>query len=181
MADGHLNKCKDCTILDVNKNSARVGTKYDFSEKGVIRVLYKTQKKHQKGRGHGKLPYSKEEFTKWLYSSGYKEMYDAWILSGNNKDLKPSVDRVDSLRGYSFDNMELVTWAINRERQAEDIRSGEGSSGKRCTPVQKIDAEGNVPNTFVSMAEATRIVGYRVDVWVYNRKCDPFGFYWSKV
>ena len=44
MADGHLNKCKTCSKLDVKINSEKVGNEYDFSVKGVFRVIYKTQK-----------------------------------------------------------------------------------------------------------------------------------------
>ena len=59
MSDGKTNKCKDCTKIDVKRNSAKVGDKYDFSEIGVVRVIYKTQKRNNKLRGHGDLPYSK--------------------------------------------------------------------------------------------------------------------------
>ena len=38
-------KCKDCTKSDVRENLKNVGDAYDKTEKGVIRVIHKTQKK----------------------------------------------------------------------------------------------------------------------------------------
>ena len=84
MADGHLNKCKECTKKDVAENEAE----YDKTEKGVIRVIYKTQKRHNKLRGHGELPYSKKELKEWLYDNKFKKFYFDWINSGFKKNEK---------------------------------------------------------------------------------------------
>ena len=78
------------------------------------------------------MPYSKDCLAKWLYDNGFKEKYKKWKLSGFNKSIKPSVDRVDSNLGYSFDNIQLVAWEENRRLQAEDIKKALGSGGKRC-------------------------------------------------
>ena len=95
-------KCKDCTKSDVRENLKNIGDTYDKTEKGVIRVIYKTQKRHNKLRGHGEMPYSKAELSSWLYSNGFKKLYDEWVSSGYLSDLKPSVDRINNFIGYSF-------------------------------------------------------------------------------
>lgn len=85
-------RCKECC-----KKASRDADQFakDSTEKGVIRVLYKTQKRHSKARGHPAPSYTKNEFRKWLYDNGYKELYDAWVQSGYDKWKKPSCDRID--------------------------------------------------------------------------------------
>ena len=54
MFDGYLNICKKCVKSRVKNNPrARYKSKnsYDRTEKGVIRVIYKTQKGNSKRRG----------------------------------------------------------------------------------------------------------------------------------
>ena len=96
MSDGHLNKCKICTKKDVKDNSAD----YDSTEKGVIRVIYKTQKSNSKRRNHPMPTYSKEELKEFLYENGFKNLYDMWVLSGYLKSQKPSIDRLDDFIHY---------------------------------------------------------------------------------
>ena len=179
MADGHLNKCKSCTKGDAKSNQTRVGSAYDFSEKGVIRVIYKTQKRNQKLRGFGEMPYSKDELSDWLYDNNFKELFDLWEAQGNNKNLKPSVDRLDDNKGYGFDNIRLTTWMCNKQHQYSDTRSGIGTGGKRCKPLLKLDSEMNVVCEYVSYNSASRDAGYSVGYQIKNSVKCRNGFYWQ--
>lgn len=179
MSDGRLNKCKECTKKDVAENQSKIGTGYDYSEKGVVRVIYKTQKRNQKTRGHGDLPYSKESLSTWLYDNGFKKLYDDWLKSGFSRELKPSVDRLDSIIGYSFENMQLITWGKNRKLQAIDISSGTGSSGKRCKKVLKFDSEKKLICSYVSYRSASNEVGHSIEYAIKKGTKCKSGFYWA--
>ena len=176
---GVQNECKDCTKSRVKKNSERVGNAYDFSPKGVFRVIYKTQKRHQKLRGHGELPYTKEQLVAWMVGNGFYSLFDRWVESDYKKHLKPSVDRVNDLNGYSFDNVRLGTWQDNREHQANDIRLGVGTSGKRCKPLLKMNDDMVVICEYVSFNAAKRDCGYHMEYAIKNKVKCKAGFYWK--
>ena len=175
MADSHLNKCKDCTKADIANNQ----TDYDSTEKGVIRVIYKTQKTANKKRGFGALPYTKAELKDWLYKNNYKKMYDHWISKGMKKDDKPSVDRIDDFSGFSFNNIKLGTWKENRNHQYLDLITGVGTGGVRCKPVNKISKEGIIISTYVSLRSAQRDIGHSIEYALKNKVKCKGGFYWK--
>lgn len=179
--DGKSGKCKECTKSDVKKNSQAVGSAYDFSEKGVVRVLYKTMKRHQKLRVHTEdvLPFSKEEFNLWLNANDFKAIYDFWVKSGYKKNCKPSVDRLNDFEGYSFDNMRLVTWKDNHNHQKEDILTGKGTSGKRCHGIGKYSKDGELLNTYTSYQDVRRKEGYCVHYPIKNSYPCKNGFIWK--
>ena len=176
---GVQNECKECTKARVKLNGERVGRGYDFTEIGVVRVIYKTQKRNNKSRGHGDMAYSKPELSDWLYLNGFKELYDAWVKSGNVKDLKPSVDRIDDLKGYSFCNIRLTTWVENRRHQHSDIVNAIGTGGLRCKALLKLDCDMGIVCEYVSYSSAQRDMGYSLEYAIKNKiKCRN-GFYWK--
>jgi len=166
MMDGYLNKCKECAKKDTANNpkafSNRVEDCYDRTEKGVIRVIYKAQKSNSKRRGHNPPAYTKDELREWLYKNNFKSLYDKWVKSGFKKDLKPSVDRIDDFKGYSFDNIKLGTWKENKEHQTVDILNGTGISGKRCKAVECYK-DGVLIKKYISHSSARRDVGYSIE------------------
>lgn len=179
MADGYLNKCKTCSKLDVKNNSEKVGNEYDFSVKGVFRVIYKTQKRNQNLRGHGDMPYSKDELIEWCIKNEFNGVYNAWVESGYDNNLKPSVDRIDDFKGYSFDNIRLGTWRQNRDHQFEDIRNGTGTGGKRCKPVLKLGGDMSFICEYASFQSAKRDVGYHMEYAIKKGVKCKMGFYWK--
>jgi hypothetical protein len=156
---GVQNECKECTKKRVRENYQKVGNSYDTTERGVIRVIYKTQRRHSRLRGHDQPSYTKQQLKTWLYENGFSDLYKAWIESGMENLLKPSVDRINDNHGYTLDNIRLVTWRENRAKQARDIVAGIGPSGKRCKRVTQTDVHGKFIAEYHSQNEAARKTG----------------------
>ena len=43
----------------------------------------------------------------------FDKLYDDWVSSGFDKKLSPSIDRVDTSKGYTLDNMRWLTHSEN--------------------------------------------------------------------
>jgi hypothetical protein len=97
---------------------------YEKTPKGFLMRLYRNMQSRiegvQKAKHHlykGKSLLSREAFYEWgLSSEMFHSLMDDYYVSGFERKLAPSVDRVDSSRGYSIDNMEWVTMSENSRR-----------------------------------------------------------------
>lgn len=95
--------------------------KYEKTERGFLMRKYRNmqsrivgiqKKKHHLYKGLPLL--SREDFYKWAFASRrFKNMYKRWVESGYQRKLTPSVDRIDSSRGYEIDNMRWLTHSEN--------------------------------------------------------------------
>jgi len=174
MRSGCLNKCKDCTKDDVKKNK----TDYGKTEKGVIRVIYKTQRSNSKKRGMDVPNYTKDELKIWLYNNDFVNLFKNWLDSGYKKDYKPSVDRIDDFKSYTLKNIQLGTWYDNKIHQYNDIINGLGTSGLRTKKLLQFDNNNKLLSEYVSYNSAKRVMGYSFDKKINKGTKDKNGFIW---
>jgi len=120
--------------------------------------IYAGQQVTSRARGHAAPNYSREELTAWAFSQGLLHLHTAWSAAGYPKDLAPSVDRLDDLKGYSLDNIQLVCWKDNNEKMYQDRKAG-----KRITRqnrlVEQLTLEGRHVAFYPSIAFAARATG----------------------
>lgn len=142
--------CKYCKHKD-NKEWKR--TKH-----GMITEIYHSQLLSSKTRKHNPPTYTKQELEEWIYNkSTFATMYAVWIKSNYNTDLKPSIDRLSDDIGYSFENIQLMTWGENRKKAEIDHMTGKLKRGTSSTKaVQQFDLNGVFIKEYVSQQEASR-------------------------
>ena len=87
------------------------------TKEGLITQIYNAQKASSRKRRHRQPEYLKEELLDWLFSqTKFHELYNEWVKSDYEKDLKPSVDRKIDAIHYCFKNIQLMTWSENNEK-----------------------------------------------------------------
>lgn len=125
--DGLKGECKSCVKEKV--------VLYGRTREGLANRLYGQQVSSSKRRlsprgiGKDKPEYSKSEFREWLFSRGnFETLFNNWVLSDYESDLRPSGDRIDDSKPYTLDNLSLVEWRQNNGRAIAisilDLESG---------------------------------------------------------
>ena len=102
--------------------------KYERTVNGKLMRIYRNMQSRIEGvqwqKAHlysGKYLLPREEFYSWAKSCPeFYSLYEAWVDSGFERRLAPSVDRVDSSLGYEISNMEWVTHSENSRRGSVD-------------------------------------------------------------
>lgn len=98
--------------------------KYEKTLKGFLMRLYRNMQSRVEGiqKAHlyeGKDLLDRESFYQWaLTSNDFHSLFKSYEESAYDRKLAPSVDRVDSEKGYTLDNMEWVTHSENSRRGA---------------------------------------------------------------
>jgi hypothetical protein len=100
--------------------------RYEKTPSGFLVRKYRNMKSRvsgiQKLKSHlyaGKELLEKEAFYAWaMHHPTFLKLFEEWVASSYDRKLCPTVDRTDSSRGYTLENMTWVTHSENSRRGA---------------------------------------------------------------
>ena len=131
--------------------------KYSRTMTGLIKRIHAGQVSRSRRRGMDLPNYSSNELVDFVFSTHeFSRIYSNWQDSGYAKDLKPSLDRIDDYKPYTFDNIQVVTWVENNLRGKLDQVNGINT--KNCKAIIGTSKSGNKVEYF-SIKDASRITG----------------------
>lgn len=102
---------------------------YEKTKKGFLVRVYRNMLSRVTGvtkkKNHlylGKCILDKDDFYKWsLLDRDFNVLYERWELSLFNGKLTPSINRINSDEGYSFPNIEWITFSENCKRTKRNL------------------------------------------------------------
>lgn len=90
--------------------------------RGLIAKDYYSQVLSSIRRKHPDPAYSKKELiARYENDPLMLILFEKWVASGRDRGIRPSFDRIDNTKGYSFENIRLVTWRENHQKQVETL------------------------------------------------------------
>ena len=92
-------------------------TKRGFVGNTFSNMMSRVQGKNKPWLYKGLPICERADFVKWtLEDRMFNMLFDEWERAGYDMKLTPSIDRLDSLHGYTFDNMGWITHSENSTR-----------------------------------------------------------------
>lgn len=122
MMDAAMDSTKLENQREYRRNNGNIVTKrYERTRKGKLMRIYRNMQSRvtgiQRKKAHlylGKELLPREQFYDWALSSDeFELLYRGWVDSGYDRRLAPTVDRIDSEKGYTLDNMRWLTHSEN--------------------------------------------------------------------
>jgi len=167
-------------MLNKNKDPTSDELHYGYKRVGLVTHIYSGQKQRATEKGYV-LPYTRDDLIYWVLThSKFDKLYSDWVDSGFLSELRPSTDRIDDYKGYSFGNLHLVTWGENIIRAWADRKNG--VNNKRSKTVIQFDKEGNFIKEYHSTMQVQRETGIpnqSISRVCNNKRYSAGGFVWK--
>ena len=108
------------------KTNNKSTKKYEKTKKGFLMRCYRNMLSRVKGvtknKNHlylGLEILDKNVFRDWsLHDESFNKLFTIWENSDYDRKKTPSIDRIDSNKGYTLDNIKWVTFSENCRRGA---------------------------------------------------------------
>lgn len=180
--DGYEWKCRACK--KIHKDT------WSKTKIGVIKTIYSSQLDSSKRRNHPNPSYTQQEFIEWMQGQKlFDYYYDNWVNSGYKKAYKPSVDRLDDFKPYSFDNIQLTIVLGNQAHAIQDKQAGIGTQGKQTYKVRAINLKTGEMEIFPSSSYAVKALALRgipvnrqnIQKVCHGQRPQCGGFHWEYV
>jgi len=145
--DGYEPRCRRCRSIRYNKSTIDL----------FFKKIYNSQCTNSINRGHPLPDYTVIDLMYWAdQQARLSIMWDDYVNSGYDQNLAPSVDRIDDLKPYTLNNLQLMTWAENRAKGAQGKRLGTVNANQRR--VMSLFLDGMPDKTYHSIMDAARSV-----------------------
>jgi len=133
--------------------------KFHRTKKGLISKIYYSQCHRRKRKGNSLPKYTLLELKDWAFSQKeFHILFDNWKKSKYLKDLIPSFDRILSTKGYSLNNIQILTWKENDEKGKQEKSTGRNKS----EIIQSINLITNEKLEFNTYREASKSTGENI-------------------
>jgi len=143
---------------------------------GWLSEVWGSMRRQCRKRGHALPTFTKKELGEWVQKQNRcRTLFDTWKCAGYGTDFRPSIDRLDNLKSYSFDNVQLTTWCENNANGRE----------YRRVRVIRTDAETGIMVVYQSITEAAKKThgGNRraIGAAILGKTKQSAGYKWEKV
>lgn len=102
-------------------------------------------------KARNSVSFGLEELHEFSQCKRFDRLFSEWECSGHQLQLRPTIDRISSKRGYDLENIHWMTWAENRFKEALDRRH----NGRKVAQI----VAGKIVRVFRSQKEAVRETG----------------------
>lgn len=147
---------------------------YRKTPKGLATNLYNKIKERSVKCGWT-VPFSLAGFQQWFFQqSETKYLMFAWKKNNYASPWRPSVDRIDCKKSYSFSNMRLVTWRANREK-------GNFENSQVTTEVIQLSLRNEPISVYSSIKDAVKETGCHqglISACCQGKRTKTGGFKW---
>ncbi len=126
--DGLMTFCRSCLSVKRQEWRERTGNattkKYEKTKSGFLMRMYRNMKSRISGIQSAKYHLyankdilSKEDFYSWAKDNKqFDALFNLYEQSNYNMKLAPSIDRIDSSKGYVISNMQFITHSENSKK-----------------------------------------------------------------
>lgn len=170
---GKSKVCKPCIVIR-NRD-------YYRTKEGRIKLMLSALSRKSLDRNHPPMITSLEEFTNWVTHNGFDLLYDNWVQAYYNKNLLPSVDRLDSTKPYHYENMRMVTWEANNNAAYKERKAGKRVT-RQNRQINQLSVAGEVVGRYSSIALAARELGFcrtNINSCLKGKREVAHGFRWE--